>query len=439
MRGKAFPLPFGVALLGIEALALAALARGDLRGAMSERLYTFLAGYALAFLCYALLLPPRHTPKGTLPWILAGALLFRLTLLPTAVTLSDDLYRYLWDGRVQQAGIDPYRYPPNAPEVAPLADRYHASINHPDLPTIYPPLSEFVFFVTDRIAHHPVMMKLPFLLCDLEIVFLLCRILPLFGVARERVVLYAWNPLVLVEFAGSGHNDTLGVLLLLCALFLCHLGHRRWAALLLALSFQAKLLALLFAPFLLRRDGKGWLIFSLGVILPYLPFLDAGSGLWRGLAAYAGELRFNDALFHPIHALVSLGIGEYATSMLVAKGIVGSIVLCVAIVLYRSRVEPFRATANLTALLLLTTTQLHPWYLAWILPFCTIFERLRGFLLLSATVAISYLVYIDWDRAGIWHEPLWRKGIEFLPPLLLLGWDLLRGGTDFSHVKDPST
>ena len=135
--------------LGLEAAFLGMRLVSDIRTHAIAFLLLFAAAFG-CFLVVAHLLLSRHVEfELSLPQVLwfvgLTGLFFRLTLLPLTPTLSDDIYRYLWDGRVQLAGVNPYAYAPDAPELMRLRTDEFASINHPSIPTIYPPLTQLAF------------------------------------------------------------------------------------------------------------------------------------------------------------------------------------------------------------------------------------------------------------------------------------------------------
>src|SRR6266571_3877943 len=154
--------------------------------------------------------PSGSTPAG-LAIILGFAVLFRCLVLFSPLVLSSDLYRYVWDGRVQRAGMIPYRYPPEAEALAALRDTaIYPQIIRPVLPTIYPPAAQMLFALMTTIVPDSIRgMKAFMVLFDLVTIGVLIRLLHTTGSDPERVVLYAWSPLVVFEFAGSGHIDAL--------------------------------------------------------------------------------------------------------------------------------------------------------------------------------------------------------------------------------------
>ena len=276
----------------IEACCCYLVSLGDLQRQIPQ----MWAGAFPAFLCYALaayLVLRRDVPPERPHLILGAALVFRLTLWWSPATLSDDIFRYVWDGRVQLAGINPYLYAPSAPEVAHLRDVLYHSINHAAIPTIYPPLAQLFFRAICVLSATPAAFKLVLLLCDWGLCLLLAHSLVRRGQDPRRVVLYAWNPLPLIEVAGSGHIDALGVLLLFAALYALH--SQRWAAAVcgLAGAFLVKLVPLALLPTFWRRPLTDWfdfrqrsalLLFPTLGLLAFWPFAAAGEKLATGFA-----------------------------------------------------------------------------------------------------------------------------------------------------------
>jgi len=174
---------------------------GDLR----QHLTLYLVGHALLFV---LLIAARRAVASAGPAafraMLAAAVLFRLIAACAPPSLSDDVYRYVWDGRVQAAGHHPYRFAPSDPMRAELRDAtVYPKINHPEIPTIYPPLAEMLFALLAGAKLGVTGFKVVLALLDVGVVFALLRLLRALSLPRDRVVLYAWNPLAVVEVAAK--------------------------------------------------------------------------------------------------------------------------------------------------------------------------------------------------------------------------------------------
>ena len=400
---------------------------GDLSGSIPA-LWLILAG---AFACYgaAVLIVLRrgnvlHCSNLSLLLVLIFGLLFRATLLASPPSLSHDVYRYVWDGRVQGAGINPYAFAPSAPNVAKLRDASFALINHPDISTIYPPLSQLLFRVVCTIHPGPFGMKVAFLLCEAGIVAVLIAVLRRRGLDESRVLIYAWNPLAIVEIAGSGHMDPMGILLLLLAAHALSLGRRGTATATLAGAFLAKLLPALALPLLWRRLAAepislrprlALIWFPIVVAGGLAPYAGAGWKMVAGLSTYLDKWRFNDAAFSVAYWLLrdpTLAVDDAALALLRQT----SALLLAAVACWAGwRIaDPFRALFLIFGAYLLLSPTLHPWYLLWILPFLALFPN-PAWLLLSGLVFLAYEVLIGYGRNRVWVEQDWVKWAQFGP------------------------
>ena len=403
----------------IEACCYYLVSLGDLQRQIPQ----MWAGVFSAFLCYALAAYFVLRP-GTLPGrphlILGAALVFRLTLWWSPATLSDDIFRYVWDGRVQLAGINPYLYAPSAPEVAHLRDALYQSINHASIPTIYPPLAQLFFRAICALSATPAAFKLALLLGDWGLCLLLAHSLIRRGQDPRRVVLYAWNPLPLVEIASSGHIDALGVLLLFAALYALH--SQRWAAAVCALAgaFLVKLVPLALLPTFWRRPRAGWFSFrkrgalillpALG-LLAFWPVADAGEKLATGLMTYVQHWHFNAAAY---------SLFRLALEPLHARWLCTALFALIALGVQLRYRDPYRAAfATLGAYVLLSPT-VHPWYLLWVLPFLAFFPS-PAWMILSGLIFLAYEVQIGYGSEGVWREKPWVLWAQYAPFYLLLG------------------
>ncbi|MEE2874329.1 MAG: hypothetical protein VX893_15620 [Candidatus Latescibacterota bacterium] len=405
----------------IEACCIYLASLGNLRSQVLQ----FWTGFFPAFFCYALAawLVLRRA-DGSTYFILGAALLFRLTLWWSPATLSDDIFRYVWDGQVQLAGINPYLYPPSAPEVAHLREALWQSVNHADISTVYPPLAQIFFRAVCTLNPTPAAMKLALLLCDWGLCLLLARSLVRRGQDPRRVLLYAWNPLPLIEVAGSGHIDALGILLLFLALHALQLRHLTTAVCALTAAFLAKLFPLILVPTFWRRAGdrtlsawldprprKALLLFPLVVLVAFLPFADAGTQLIAGLRIYIQHWYFNAAAYSLIHYSLSPWDGNahlharwFCTAFFVFFGLYTQI---------RSR-DPYHATFIALGAYVLLSPTMHPWYLLWVLPFLPFFPH-PAWLLFSGLIVLAYEVLMDYVHTGVWQEKTWVLWAQYAP------------------------
>ena len=255
-RRFVFADPFLAAIGGAMAVLCAAVVGlGDLR----EHIPAFLLLDAALFACYiaAITRLPRlvGAARPHLLVIIAMAVLCRMILLAGPPSLSDDVYRYLWDGRVQQAGINPYQYAPDHPALAFLRTPEDAAINHPALETIYPPLAQWIFRAAVAVAPTVLAQKAVFVLFDLATIGAIAALLRQRGRHPAWCLIYAWNPLVLIEFAHSGHLDSLAIFWLVLALWGLAGQRPAWGMASLGLSALAKYFALVLLPYAIFKPS----------------------------------------------------------------------------------------------------------------------------------------------------------------------------------------
>lgn len=358
--------------------------------------------------------------------ILVVSAALRVLFLLTPATLSDDIYRYVWDGRVQKHGIDPYRYPPEASELAPLRDPIFERINYKEIPTIYPPLMQMAFAAVTIVSESLRSMKAFFVLVDLAVVATLLAALGMAGLHATRVLIYAWNPLVAVEVAGSGHNDVLAIFFLVLAH--AALLRRKEALFVLSLTLcgLAKLVGLVLAPLAVRWvRWRAWLAMPAAVFVVSWPYGEAGADAFRGLTAYGLRWRANDSLFHVVYAITDRLLGREVTfldtqaSLLAAKVVVGLLLAGWGAVVLWKKVPPLRGFYLAIGAILLLSPTVHPWYLVWIVPYLCFYPH-PAWLLLTGSVVLAYHAPFLNDPGQVWQEHLGYKLLEYVPFFVLL-------------------
>jgi len=368
-----------------------------------ESVATLLAAGVVYCVTAWLALRLTQSSPATTAVILLAALAFRLTLFALPPSLSPDLYRYQWDGQLQLAGQNPYLVAPEASQHLPGAG-WTAG---------YGPLAELLFYLAARLDG-PTAFKLLSLLFDLGSLLVLLALLRAQKLPSERVLLYAWCPLVVVEFAASGHNDSMVVFALLLANLAIIKAWRRVSIVALAAAVLVKWFPVLALPVFLRRTGWRYLAwFVAACMLSALPYFDAGWRLFAAVLLYVEKVRNNASLFDLLAA--TSGSGAIAT------GIAAAVLAGLALRLAWRRAEPLRACYLLMAALLLLSPSIHPWYVTWLVPFLCFFPN-PGFLLWTLTVFLGYHVLIDYTALGLWHFDPRLVWLEYLPVYALLLW-----------------
>jgi hypothetical protein len=319
-----------------------------------DHLASFLVTFVVAWIACA------GVARSTMPVsaLLLGALLWRVLFVTLPPTLSDDIYRYVWEGQIQWHGWNPFVHAPASEALRGLRNELWSAINHPSATAIYPPLTQVIFKGLAALCG-VTGFKVFFCLIDLLIVAVLARGLERRGMPTGRLALYAWNPLVVVEVAASGHFEPLALLPLVAGIH--WLARRRRAAwLALAGSIGIKYAAVvLVVPF--WRRARLPLAAAAGAMLlwglSFLPYRNAGGALFDSLLLYADTWRYNDMLFRLLVGLC----GSLTVAKLVAAGLLG---LVVVVVSRRSMTLEAQCLVILAALVFLSPT-IHPWYLLW--------------------------------------------------------------------------
>lgn len=391
--------------------------------------------FATVFVLYLAAIPiarrgVRPAP-GALAVVLGFGLLFRVLMLPTPVYLSSDLYRYLWDGRVQLAGVSPYRYAPAAPELAPLRDRdIYPHINRPGARTVYPPGSQWLFALAAVVTPRSIVgWRVMLLAVEAATVVLLLRWLRRLGVAETAVLVYVWSPLVVFEGVQAGHVDLALIPVVLLALTWRQDRSSARAGVALGLAALMKLYpaALVLAW---RRPGDWRFPAALAatVAAGYLPYVARhGAGALGFLPEYFGSREDHNV---GLRALVAFPLGLTAEP---ARGVVMAsfFALMAGALLWIGRgsrpdaAGAWRSTAlAIFTYLLLVPTSMHPWYVLWAVPFLCAAPP-PGWLYFSGAVTLSYVKYVVEPAPFPW----WIWVGEYLPLYGLLAVDAWRSRT----------
>ena len=410
--------------IALEALFASMARLGDLKTEVIATIALALAAGIVYFIALYLL---EHSAKtGPALWIIvAAAVAFRLTLYSLAPSLSTDIQRYRWDGRVQNAGWNPYAVAPNDPRLVYLRDPGWAVMPGPEIPSMYPPLSQFVFRLGARFLPGTVAFKLPFVLADLLVLAMLAKWLQAYADGNYRLAIYAWNPLVIVEFAASGHNDALAMAGMVAALAIMR-KRPGASSLTLTAGSLAKLFPVTLLPLALRFSGwprklRGWLAFGGAALLvgacvwPYRSALEQFpeifvryQAIWQNYnpSLYAVLLWFS------VHAEIAAGVGE-------------GVVLGLAIWAAARKLEPLRAAFLIVGAILIVAPNTYSWYFTWIIPLLCFFPN-PAWLLVTILQFLSYKVLIEYQINGIWHFDPYFQWLTYAPfYALLLGEALL--------------
>ena len=464
------------------------------QGYRERPILMYLAIYFSLFGCYAgvVALIWKHSGDARLFWTMVVlGLLFRAVLLPAQQIQEDDVYRYLWDGKVFAHGVNPYKFAPaevtylkeyliqdsegfedtydtqSMAELSLLYDLkwespeslvYQERINHARVATIYPPLAQVVF----RLAHHIkpdsiVTLRLLFLAFDLLALALIVWTLEALGMNRLWAMVYFWCPLIIKETFNSTHLDIIGISML-CGVMFFLVKRRFFAAhAFLALSVVGKLYPAVLLPLLLKQQwqaagqartkysllkcGFSVLIFGGIVALFYLPFIEIGSQNFSGLKEYATSWQQNDSIFALLVGFFGWFVDakgpvpfSYDLPSLLAKITVGLLLTAAMayLLFWKKETETPDARAPLEPLFIIMALVflLSPVQNPWYLCWVVPFLCIfpwRAGILLTGLVGLYYLDFY-FDYQNLTHYTSWIPWFEYIPFYLFLGWEMRKCG-----------
>ncbi|HEX4543870.1 MAG TPA: hypothetical protein VH114_11930 [Candidatus Acidoferrum sp.] len=342
--------------------------------------------------------------------ILASAIVFRVELVQAPSTLSDDVYRYQWDGRAQRANLNPYIVYPNAPELEWLQNPEHPEPPGEETPTFYPPLSEFSYRLIETVPGY----KRVSTLLDLASVVVLMMLLAAMKQPLHRVLAYAWNPTILISFALSGHFDSLAIVMFLTALLFLVTNRPALSVGTLALAFLSKFFPIVLLPTFLKRTRLAYAGLFLFIILAfYAPFAPAGLQLFGGLKNYARDWENNAGLFRLLNFFVRSRFG--------AKLIVSLLVLAAIGYLVKRQAAPMWSSLVLTGGVLLLSPTAYPWYFTWSIPFLCFYPS-AAWLLMSVTSVLAYTPAIVFGAGEPLKNSILMLSLEYGPVFAWLAY-----------------
>ena len=319
---------------------------------------------------------------------------------------DDDIHRYVWDGRLQRLGYNPYIVVPSDPAVKGLHTPETRNLNNPDLPSPYPPGAQLFFRTVTAVKESVFAFKVAFVLCDFGIAFALLDLLRTSGRGAHLVLAYAWNPLLAIEAAGSGHVDIVGVLLLVISVAALARSWRKIAAITFGLAVAVKFLPIVLLPLYWKRVRIRDALLAAAVLsLLYVPFLNHGRIPTGSLGTYVQSFRFNGPVFA---ALAQVAPPPLLATLAVLVGLVTATWLRRA-----ARELSPNAFAWPMAASLLCAPVVFPWYLLWLLPFLMSASTL---LIIFWTVSIIP-TYVQWHLRALGHSwgalPAWVMLVEY--------------------------
>jgi hypothetical protein len=348
--------------------------------------------------------------------------------------MSDDIFRYIWDGKVQHSGYNPFEFSPNAPEGVSFREKWWTSINNPHVSSPYPPFSQVIFWLITlpdlKITGYIFEFRLLVIFIDICLVITLNRIIEHLHLLKRRLIIYAWSPLTIFELAGNGHNDGIASFFMILSIYWTITTKNKsknvFGAIFLALAMLTKTFPVFAFPFLIRhwriKEIMAFLgtliVFSLGyttnkIIFPLIP---------QGQVHFVKYFRFNGSIYRILDSISDGYTINDIEFVIILSVVMVLVLLAINAYTYWLTNSPLAYSEESLVerigfallVLLLFSADVHPWYLLWILPLMVIKPQ-ESVIIWSLTIFFTYEVYQNFDSHGIWFEKRSTLLLEYLP------------------------
>ncbi|CCH56061.1 hypothetical protein BN8_05369 [Fibrisoma limi BUZ 3] len=386
-------------------------------------------GYGFLVMPYRFTGARRQKPDE---FLFTLAVLFRLLLLFAIPCLSDDVYRFIWDGRLLANGYNPYLYLPRQLLNSPIAleaglnKSLFQQLNSPDYFTIYPPLNQAMFGLAAYLAPTSLLgtvvgLRMPIILSEIGSLWLMTTLLRRLDLNPNLALLYGLNPLVIIELSGNVHYEAVVIFFCLLAVWWLLSGRMVASAIALSLAIATKLVPMLFIPLAIRVLGwrRGILygvVAGLCTIALFLPFasIELVRHIFSSINLYFQKFEFNASVYYVLRA-IGYWVRGYNTIEFVGFWLSVVTTLSILWITFRWRnVSPAIQILGILSIYFGFATTVHPWY-ATTLVAAAVFTRFRYPLVWSALIPLSYATY----QTTPYQENLWLTAVEYGVVLLV--------------------
>ena len=363
-------------------------------------------------------------PRNYIYYLTAAIIILRVIFIPVHPVGSDDYYRYLWDGKVQANGINPYAYAPDAKELAYLhSDVLPKYVNHANIKTLYPPLTEILFYISYLISGESYLgLKLLLLLFDLLTIYGIYLILKKLNINKKYLLLYAFSPLPVFQFFVDAHADGFGLAFIIFAIFFYLDNRKILSYILIGLSICIKPIGLLFIPLLFFNEKsisekvKVILIPFIICAAMYIPYVFTGSP-FQALIKFTENWTFNGIMFDILNSFMH--------NNQKVRLICGIIYFFIFIVIVLSKKDLLEKIYLSIFLLLIFSPVVHPWYVSWLAILLPFVPRWSGIFYVSL-VSLTAITDLNYQLSGIWKEYSVVLILEYVPVLVIFLYELLK-------------
>ncbi|MEX2231222.1 MAG: glycosyltransferase 87 family protein [Cyclobacteriaceae bacterium] len=400
-----------------------------------------LAFYFLLFVIFLLILCNRDTfQEQELKFWISAAIIFRVSLLFSVPALSDDFYRFIWDGRLLNAGYHPFAQIPSYYMTHPVSipgidAELYEKLNSKETFTIYPPVSQFIFWLsvvlsTGSVYGSVVVMKMIIFGFELGTIWIFTKLLRHFKQSQTSILIYALNPLVILELTGNLHFEGFMIFFFLLGIFLLSRQKQLASSLAYALSICTKLIPLIFLPLLIRQlpwkqTIAYWAVTGVFTLLFFVPLLNMNiiHGLSSSLGYYFQRFEFNASIYYLVR---EAGYFIFGFNIIQSAGPVLAVIATILILTISFRNLPSNFAADIDPglfrkmlwcmlIYLLFTTTLHPWYIITLLTI-SVFTTYRFPLVWSGLIFLSYAGYTE----NAYNENLFLVAFEYIAVIAYL-------------------
>lgn len=390
--------------------------------------------FGSAFAIYFFLLFTTHDKKESeiLLWLSMG---FRVIFIVSIPFLSDDFYRFIWDGKLFINGYNPYLFIPSeiintdiAKNVG-LTQELYSGLNSPEYYSVYPPINQLFFSLGGFFSKFGMLagiiaLRVPIIITEFFLIKYIKRLLESLKLAQHNVLWYALNPLVIVELSGNLHYEGMMMMCIIIALY--WLTQNKWggAAVWWAMAISIKLIPLLFLPVLLKRLGVlksiwFYLITSIALLFTFLPFLDQQliHHISSSIDLYFRTFEFNASVYYIVRwfGFKSVGYNIIQT----AGPILSVITFVLVMILYFYKNNSWQDTVKKMlfayTIYLLMASIVHPWYIVNLVVLCVFIPKYKYAILWSSVIVLSYAAY----QTSEYQENYLFIWVEYA---IILGW-----------------
>ncbi len=358
--------------------------------------------------------------KSYLIIIFGFAILFRITLLFSSPSTSDDVYRYIWEGKLVLNGYNPFEYTPDSDELKPFhTEDYPDKVTYPHMTTIYPPVAQLVFAAGYLISGESDFgLKLIFLLAEIITMLFILNLLRIYKIADYALILYAWLALPLMEYFINSHIDVIGIMFFTMSLYFMQRNKPFYFALSYSFAILSKLFPLFFIFVVVKKFGwKNSLRYGalslLTIILFTIPFVPQEREISASLFTYLSQWSFNGSVYKVLLEIIDTVAVSRLISLLLFAGSVFYISVKFS--------DSLKAVYLIWIAYIIFTPTLYPWYLGWIAALNPLFA-FSSINSLLITINVSNFTPLSAE----WTEFWWAALIQYIPFYGWLIWDLFK-------------